>query len=121
MKFTTILTTFAAMATASPAFTTTSTTETSIAAAKTPPTNVPLCRFDPVKGEYMCPANKTTPTTSKDSPSTAVAAADCNKCRADWDECIKHWGCRFYDCIGPCKCDVGRKDPSCTACEFGKC
>ncbi|KAF9699802.1 hypothetical protein EKO04_002622 [Ascochyta lentis] len=129
MKFSTIVTAlFAAMAAASPTFTT-ATAEDSIAVDAKTPTDLPLCTFDPVKGEYVCPApqaetsieSTTNEADTSSQDNTAVVAADCNKCRADWDECMKHWGCWFYDCNGPCKCDVGRKDPSCTTCEFGKC
>ncbi|KZM25618.1 uncharacterized protein EKO05_0001898 [Ascochyta rabiei] len=105
MKFLTILTTmFAALATASPTFTTTTAaSEASIAAEGVAPIDVPICAFDPVKGEYVCPDSTTnmsiesagneTSTTSKDSTSAAAAAA---VEAADWDDCMK---VSLSDCI----------------------
>ncbi|KAF1359586.1 hypothetical protein EJ07DRAFT_178654 [Lizonia empirigonia] len=121
MKASTLFTTFfAAMATASPALT--STRADAMAGELLAPTKVPLCTFDVVKGEYVCPPTATGGAAMHvDATSPDRSAADCAKCKRDWDECMKHWGCWFYDCNGPCKCDVGRKDPSCTECEFGKC
>lgn len=59
-------------------------------------TNPPLCKFDPVKGEYVCPdASRILNTadgvdaTTKDTAAAGVAAADCHKCQHDWTECIK--------------------------------
>lgn len=58
MKASTLLTTFfAAMATASPALT--SNRDDAMRRNLLVPTEVPLCTFDVVKGEYVCPPTAT--------------------------------------------------------------
>ena len=135
MKSVMIITLLAAAAVAAPEFKTTTEDKD---AAPTPP----ICTFDPVKGEYVCPegANmlvravpsfqvdpsaefttstaelKTASTDASAGASADAPAADCGKCQADWDLCMTHWGCWFYDCRGACHCTVLNHDPSCAEC-----
>ncbi|KAL1594709.1 hypothetical protein SLS59_008759 [Nothophoma quercina] len=94
MKTTTFFTALLiAAATASPTLTTTTKDTAAVA------TDVPICKFDPVEGEYICPAavadtiikatianGKANDTTFKD---TATTAADCSKCDNDLNTCMK--------------------------------
>jgi hypothetical protein len=62
-------------------------------------TDVPICTFDPVQGEYICPPVNTiespianveasVKTTTKDN-NIVTKAADCAKCDRDLAECMK--------------------------------
>ncbi|KAH6638398.1 hypothetical protein C7974DRAFT_159990 [Boeremia exigua] len=144
----------AAMVTASPGFVTT--TKRTGASAVAPTNFPPICTFDPVKGEYVCPdVSEVSGQAIKDTvpkAHAAAVAADCGKCQHDWDECMKvrnprpfliprfllcstynvcrgegeantekKWGCWFYDCNNPCKCQVVKNDASCKDCSAGQC
>lgn len=83
------------MATASPTYSTTP--EGALAVTAAASTYVPICKFDPVKGEYVCPSvdaitegnvNVRDVDATAKGDNTVVAAADCNKCKADWDVCM---------------------------------
>ncbi|KAJ4382612.1 hypothetical protein N0V86_001834 [Didymella sp. IMI 355093] len=81
----------------------------------------PLCKFDPAKGEYVCPAGVHMPSvsklltdtsgydikvarvstmpTSKDSfAAFDASAADCPKCQRDWEACISCKECPAGQC-----------------------
>jgi predicted nucleic acid-binding Zn ribbon protein len=116
MKSIIITTLLAAAVMATPDFKTTT---------KEPTPTPPVCKFDPVKGEYVCPeGTNTADTLSHTSFHTATAdapAADCAKCQADWEKCLTHWGCWFYNCGPACHCQVANKDPQCKECPAGEC
>lgn len=95
MWVSTVLTTsLAAMATASPIFSTSTRTSTNI--RKAAPEDVPTCIFDPVKGVYVCltitpdafesvPKNDNINVNSEHG--TGVAAGECEKCPCDQGNC----------------------------------
>lgn len=125
MKSIIITSLLAAAALAAPEFKT-----TTKAAAHTPP----ICTFDPVKGEYVCPEGERhrvpaikIDTAERDITERAttaqgnVNAADCPKCQADWEKCLTHWGCWFYDCRPACRCQVVNNDSQCKECPAGEC
>ena len=98
----------AVMATASPSFTTIirARTRTNVAANVVISTNLPICNFDLTKGEYVCPptvAGSYKPTSidirTTFKKSITVAAAECNRCKANSLECVKV----IYVTSTPCK------------------
>ncbi|KAF3040205.1 hypothetical protein E8E11_002974 [Didymella keratinophila] len=139
MKSIIITTLLAATAVAAPEFKTTTKDAT-----PTPP----ICDFDPVKGEYICPEAANPWDVSDDylhslrradDPSTAdvntspdagavdismsadAPATDCGKCQSDWEKCLTHWDCWFYNCGPACHCQVAKNDPSCATCPEQEC
>ncbi|KAJ4986037.1 hypothetical protein SVAN01_08515 [Stagonosporopsis vannaccii] len=81
--FVAVTTFFAVM---SPALADMITTTTKDAAVQ-PTNDPPICKFDPVKGEYICPdASRAVPAaedTNAAKDTVVVAAADCSKCQHD--------------------------------------
>jgi hypothetical protein len=82
---------------------TASTTFTSVikdaAAAAAVATDVPICTFDPVQGEYICPSANTIESSTANIEASVktipkdnniiTKAADCAKCDRDLAECMK--------------------------------
>lgn len=118
MKLIAIATLLAAAAMAAPEFKPT---------AKDGPTS-PVRALDAVKREYICaeiasasPVSKRTSAALHASSALHAPAADCAKCQADWDKCLTHWGCWFYDCGPACRCQVANNEPQCSECPAGEC
>ncbi|KAF3046334.1 hypothetical protein E8E12_002419 [Didymella heteroderae] len=91
----------------------------------------PICKFDPAKGEYICPEGvrmpidkpadskrlvdterrETIPLVQVNTASEGGAATinapvtDCGKCQADWEKCLS----------------VASNDPQCKECPAGQC